>query len=350
MLSIIKSSVPRRNVKTKSLCLLTASLLTGLVIPAFALAHLSNVNSGNSKFISNLKDAFKSNISSQKIYSAEIVSPELSPSLSSSNSIESYQDPNTQFVSHQITSGNQLYYDRLAALKSGQIYPSSPENSTKSSLISTTKTQLTYEDWKSLLVMEAEAMAQSQDENRLGILLGDSLSLWFPQENFSVDRLWLNQGISGDTSGGILKRVWILSKTRPNFIYIMAGINDLRKGTADEIILRNHRQIVRKLRQTHPKTIIFIQSILPTRLSAIPNTRIRHLNHQLSLIARQEGAYYLNLYDKFADVKDNLRIELTTDGLHLSQAGYDLWRSLLDESEYDVHEKELVNLEKTLEY
>ncbi|MGH7999474.1 MAG: GDSL-type esterase/lipase family protein [Brasilonema sp.] len=322
----------------RSLCLLAASLLTGLVIPVFTLAHLSNVNSGNSRFISNLKYASKPNVSTQIFSSAEIVPPRLSHSLLS-KPIESYQAPNTQFVSQQITSGNQLYYERLAGLKAGQIYPSLPEDNTKSSLISTTKTQLTYEDWKSLLAMEAKAMTQSQGDNRLGILLGDSLSLWFPQEKFSANRLWLNQGISGDTSGGLLKRVSVLSETRPDFIYIMAGINDLRKGTADEIILRNHRQIVRRLRHTHPKTIVFIQSILPTRLSAISNTRIRLLNDQLSLIAKQEGAYYLNLYDSFADSQGNLRLELTTDGLHLSRQGYDLWQSVLDESEYGLNEK-----------
>lgn len=341
MLSIRKSSVQRRNVKKRDLCLLTASLLTGLVIPAFTLAHLSKVNSGNSRFISNFKYASKQNVDIQMFSSAEIVAPRLSHSFLP-KPIESYKDSNTQFVSRQITSGNQLYYERLAALKAGQIYPSLPEDSIKSSLISTTKTQLTYEDWKSLLAMEAKAMAQSQGDNRLGILLGDSLSLWFPQEKFSADRLWLNQGISGETSGGLLKRVSVLSETRPDFIYIMAGINDLRKGTTDEIILRNHRQIVRKLRQTHPKTIIFIQSILPTRLSAISNTRICHLNDQLSLIAKQEGVFYLNLYDWFADFQGNLRLELTTDGLHLSTQGYDVWRSLLNESEYGLNERELV--------
>jgi lysophospholipase L1-like esterase len=184
--------------------------------------------------------------------------------------------------------------------------------------------------------MEAKAMAQSQGDNRLGILVGDSLSLWFPREKLPVGKLWLNQGISGETSNGILKRLSVFAQTKPDVIYIMAGINDLRKGTTDEIILGNHRQIVRKLRQTHPKTIIFIQSILPTRLSAIPNTRIRHLNDQLALIARQEGADYLNFYDSFTDFQGNLRQELTTDGLHLSAEGYEVWRSLVHQVEHTL--------------
>lgn len=319
----------------KDLYLLAASLLTGLVIPASTLPHLPNVNLGNSGAVWNLKDGLKANVGKKIFSSAEISPPEFIDSWLP-KPVESQPSPKTQLVPRQITSGNQLYYERLAALKAGQIYPSLPEDSIKSSLISTKNTQLTYEDWKNLLTMEAKAMAQSQGENRLGILVGDSLSLWFPRENLPVSRLWLNQGISGETSNGILKRLSVFGETRPDVIYIMAGINDLRKGTTDEIVLRNYRQIVHKLRYTHPKSIIFIESILPTRLSAIPNTRIRHLNEQLALIARQEKADYLNLYDWFTDFQGDLRQELTTDGLHLSREGYEVWRSLLHQVEKNI--------------
>lgn len=316
----------------RDLYLLAASLLTGLVIPTSDLPHLPNVNLGNSGTIWDLKDDLKPNVGGKIFSSAEISLPEFSDSWLP-KLVESQLSPKTQLVSRQITSGKQLYYERLATLKAGQIYPSLPEDSIKSSLISTKNTQLTYEDWKNLLAMEAKAMTQSQGDKRLGILVGDSLSLWFPREKLPVGRLWLNQGISGETSNGILKRLSVFTQTKPDVIYIMAGINDLRKGTTDEMILRNYRQIVRELRQTHPKTVIFIQSILPTRLSAISNIRIRHLNDQLALITRQEGADYLNLYDWFTDFEGNLRQELTTDGLHLNTEGYEVWRSLLHQVE-----------------
>ncbi|KAB8319290.1 lipolytic protein G-D-S-L family [Tolypothrix campylonemoides VB511288] len=324
----------------RDLYLLASGLLTGLVIPTSALPHLPNVNLpnvnlGNSGVIWNLKDDLKPNTNGKIFSSGENFQAEFSDSWLP-KPVESQLSSKTQLVPRRITSGKQLYYERLAALKAGQIYPSLPEDTIKSSLISTKNTQLTYEDWKNLLAMEAKAMAQSQGDNRLGILVGDSLSLWFPREKLPVGRLWLNQGISGETSNGILKRLSVLSETKPDVIYIMVGINDLRKGTTDEIILGNYRQIVRKLRQTHPKTMIFIQSILPTGLSAIPNTRIRHLNDQLALIGRQEGADFLNLYDSFTDFEGNLRQELTTDGLHLNTEGYEVWRSLLHQVEHTL--------------
>jgi lysophospholipase L1-like esterase len=202
------------------------------------------------------------------------------------------------------------------------------------------KRQLTYDDWKSLLALEARAIALGQGTNHLSILIGDSLSMWFPREKLPAGKLWLNQGISGDTSSGVLKRLKAFSATRPDVIYIMAGINDLRKGDSDDAILRNYRRIVRRLRQAHPQTQIIVQSILPTRLPKLSNSRIRHINTQLTLIAKQEGANYLNIYSWFTDIEGNLRPELTTDGLHLSQEGYDVWRSALQQIEYRLTQRE----------
>jgi hypothetical protein len=138
------------------------------------------------------------------------------------------------------TSGTQLYFQRLAALKTGKIYTRVFEDQLSSSNVKTTR-KPTYEDWKKLLEVEARAIALGQGTNHLSILVGDSLSLCFPIERLSSSRFWLNQGISGDTSGEILRRLSAFAKTRPDAIYLMAGINDLRKGAKDKTILDNYR-------------------------------------------------------------------------------------------------------------
>jgi lysophospholipase L1-like esterase len=92
----------------------------------------------------------------------------------------------------------------------------------------------------------------------------------------------------------------------------MAGTNDLRQGATDQVILDNLRQIVRRLRLNHPQSQVIVQSILPTRLSVIPSERIRNLNQQIAVIAKQEGIGYLNLHTLFADGQGQLRQDLTT--------------------------------------
>ena len=197
----------------------------------------------------------------------------------------------------------------------------------------------TYQQWVTQLGREAEAAAANRP-SRLSVLAGDSLSMWFPTKLLPVDRIWLNQGISGETSVGLLKRLQLFDRTVPDTVFVMIGINDLLRGASDEGILDNQRQIIRDLRWAHPKAQVVVQSILPhsgeqatwenrDRLLAIPNSRIRAINRRLKEIASSENVLYLDLYPLFADAEGNLPTELSTDGLHLNNQGYLVWRSAL---------------------
>lgn len=237
------------------------------------------------------------------------------------------------------TSGSQLYLQRLAALKAGKLFTRLPADSFQSVWAKGTNTKAqrlpspTHEQWKRLLEQEARAVAKGQGSNRLAILLGDSLSLWFPSQRLPGSQLWLNQGISGENSGQVRRRLSAFSQTQPDTIYVLAGINDLRQGVADDVILNNLGQIVQRLRQNHPRVQVVLQSILPTRFNAISNERIRNLNQQIAVIAQREGAGYLNLHHLFTDEQGEMRQELTTDGIHLSHQGYVVWQEALQYAE-----------------
>ncbi len=202
-----------------------------------------------------------------------------------------------------------------------------------------TRHLLNYQQWVDLLQQEAIAAAQNPPE-QLAVLLGDSISLWFPPDLLPPERNWINQGISGDTTERLRARLNLLDPVQPQTIVIMIGINDLIRGTDDASILAHYREIVRYLRRTHPGTQVVVQSILPhaaeeatwegrDRLLALPNTRIRALNQELMAIAQSEGAYYLDLYPLFANAQGNLKMGLSTDGLHLNSQGYWVWRAAL---------------------
>jgi lysophospholipase L1-like esterase len=195
--------------------------------------------------------------------------------------------------------------------------------------------QLTYQQWVDLLAQEAK-VAAAQKPTHLSILAGDSISLWFPQTLLPQQRHWLNQGISGETSAGLLKRLDLFDKTKPETIFVMIGINDLIRGVDDTTLLDHQQEIVQSLRDAHPKAQIVLQSILPhagagakwegrDRLRAIPESRIQDLNQELEAIARQEGVYFLDLYPLFTDAQGDLRADLSTDGLHLNAQGYQVW-------------------------
>jgi len=232
-------------------------------------------------------------------------------------------------------SGSQLFMQRAVALANGQIYTQLSPDSFQATWSKATQ-QPTYEQWRSLLAREAQQM---QGVGNLGMVLGDSLSLWFPTERLPQGRVWLNQGISGDTTGGILRRLSSLNGTRPRVIYVMAGVNDLKNGASDHTILQNLRQIVMQLRRDQPQAQIVMQSILPTRSLPVSGGRIAQLNQQLQAIALQNGAYYLDVYAAMADANGYLQPALTTDGLHLNAKGYEVWQSVLSQAEVQIVKK-----------
>lgn len=206
-----------------------------------------------------------------------------------------------------------------------------------------TRSQLTYEQWLDVLGKEAKAVAQHPPD-RLTVLLGDSLSLWFPPELLPSDRAWLNQGISGESSTGLNKRLNRLDGLEPQTILIMVGINDLIKGAPDAQVVQNLKQTIQTLKQQHPKSELVLQSLLPhgdgtmttivnaedrEGLLKVSNERIYQLNQKLSALAAESEVRYLDLYPLFVDIDGLLRAELSTDGLHLNRQGYWVWRSAL---------------------
>ncbi len=196
-----------------------------------------------------------------------------------------------------------------------------------------------YEEWLEVLSADAKAIAR-KNPSHLTVLLGDSLSLWFPGELMPGKRFWINQSISGEKTEGLLKRLDFLEDNNVEAVFLMIGINDLIWGKSDEEILSNYKEIVRQLKEEHPQTQIVVQSILPhggenstwesrDKLEALGSDRIVNMNDQLKEIADDNNAYYLDLYPIFVTGDGNLRDDLTTDGLHLNRQGYLVWRSAI---------------------
>lgn len=199
--------------------------------------------------------------------------------------------------------------------------------------------RLTYQQWVALLGQEIETMA-TKNPDHLTILLGDSLSLWFPAELLPGRRIWMNQGISGEKTHTLLNRLHLLDVADVDTIFLMIGINDLIWGQSDQQVLDNYRNIMDHLSTHHPDTQVVVQSILPhgaesstwesrQLLLELPNERIRAMNGALQEIAEKYDAYYLELYPIFSNGDGNLRPDLTTDGLHLNREGYLVWRAAI---------------------
>jgi lysophospholipase L1-like esterase len=232
-------------------------------------------------------------------------------------------------------SGIQLYRQRLAALQSGQIYTRLPQNSFEPSWRNAVG-QPTYEQWRRLIRNESRSITRSivrPNARPVAVMLGDSLMQWFPNDRLPGAVTWLNQGISGETTRGILARASDSDSAQPRTIYIMAGVNDIKSGISDREIIQNLSQTIQRLRDRNPNAQIVLQSILPTRSRQIQNDRIAHLNRSLLMMAEGLSVHYLDVHQYFAASDGYLRSDLTTDGIHLSETGYAVWQSALESSE-----------------
>ncbi|MGB3136867.1 MAG: GDSL-type esterase/lipase family protein [Nodosilinea sp.] len=226
----------------------------------------------------------------------------------------------------------------FAAAPSASVTPFEPDVGPRHSL--------DYEQWVALLAAEAEAVV-AIDAPRQNILLGDSLTLWFPADMLPGRKTWLNQAISGESSGGLRDRLHLLDRTKPEAVFIMVGINDLIWGGSETDLVYNVRMIINHLHRTHPRTQVVVQSILPhggematwegrDRLLSVSPELVHTVNAQLEAVAAETDVVFLNLYPLFVNGDGYLRADLTTDGLHLNQDGYLVWRTalaLLNETE-----------------
>jgi lysophospholipase L1-like esterase len=198
---------------------------------------------------------------------------------------------------------------------------------------------LPYEEWLSILGKEAKATAV-KNPDRLTVMLGDSLTLWFPQELLTGNRTWLNQGISGENTSGLFKRLNLLNDLKPQTLLVMVGVNDLIKGNTDESLITNYQKIIDQLKGQHPKAEIVVQAILPhggDRLTVddreqvlqVSNERIVQINRKLRDMATQREVKFLDLHAVFVDREGLLRSDLSTDGLHLNPQGYAAWQAAM---------------------
>ena len=73
-----------------------------------------------------------------------------------------------------------------------------------------------------------------------------------------------NQGIGGDDTAGVLRRLALVTDRRPGKVFLMIGTNDIGKGVSSVgEIVDNVAAIVDQIRTDSPTTEVYVQSVLP---------------------------------------------------------------------------------------
>lgn len=164
------------------------------------------------------------------------------------------------------------------------------------------------------------------------VFFGDSLTDFFPVQDFFPNRIIYNRGIAGDTTKDLLERLDNVVKIQPKKIIIQIGTNDLGKGVKIEKIIKNIEKIYQTLQKEVPNIEIIALSLYPVShhkmwLSPViagirSRKKILKTNTLLQALCMKLNIPFVQLYSQLADAKGRLNREYTLEGLHISGRGY----------------------------
>ena len=187
--------------------------------------------------------------------------------------------------------------------------------------------EIWQQDWKASFAF----VPDSDDEI---VFLGDSITASLPWAEFYSPIL--NRGIGGETAANILERLDEVIERKPKQVFINVGTNDISKDVPIKQTVDDVTEMVRRLRSTDAETEVFVCSVLPINLDVARDAlKIRkqglipQLNDQLRHAAKDTGYEFIDLTEQFVDEDGGLRRALTTDGLHLSPEGKEVYAEFI---------------------
>ncbi|MEI9920593.1 MAG: GDSL-type esterase/lipase family protein [Bacteroidota bacterium] len=173
------------------------------------------------------------------------------------------------------------------------------------------------------------------------LFLGNSITEAGDYKKLLGDTTVINRGIGGDITFGIINRIDEVTRFKPSKLFLMIGVNDLSKNIPENVVLQNIFAIVNLIHAGSPKTIVYVESILPVNptVKDFPkgydvDDRAVLINRELANMQKRVKYTFVDLHDKFSDVGGLLDPRYTTDGLHLNSAGYQHWLKILKEGKH----------------
>lgn len=183
-------------------------------------------------------------------------------------------------------------------------------------------------------VYRARLAAFARENERLTapciVLLGDSLSEGFPAADAS--RLGLvNRGISGDRVADLARRLdSSVLQTPCQQVLILGGSNDIVLDHAEPARVATALLEVAE-RAAASGRHVMLMSLPPTAGPHAPaHERVREYNRLLETAARERGFGWADLHRALGASDGGETKALDPDGLHLSEDGYESFRTLVE--------------------
>jgi lysophospholipase L1-like esterase len=199
----------------------------------------------------------------------------------------------------------------------------------------------TLQDWPNL--------ARYHDENakvnppmsgqKRVVFMGDSITDGWGRSQgskFFPGKRYINRGISGQTTPQMLVRFRPdVIDLQPQAVVILAGTNDIAGNTGPETLdqIEGNLASMAQLAKINNIRVVFA-SVMPVcdcykpQTQKRPPQKIVALNKWIEDFCFRIGGVYLDYYSAMADSAGMLKRELTYDGLHPNNAGYEVMAPL----------------------
>lgn len=174
------------------------------------------------------------------------------------------------------------------------------------------------------------------------IFLGDSITdgwntqIW--NEQLSQYKP-ANMGISSDGTQHLLYRIELFQKkypeATPKLFFIMIGTNNVSIKKKDNIgVIEGIMANVDFVYKNYPKSKIIVSTLTPTRRanSGFNKENLDYIDNEVTKRLKKYASSRvsrLNSTKAFLNKDGSQKKELFSDGCHLTQAGYQLWTSLI---------------------
>jgi lysophospholipase L1-like esterase len=188
---------------------------------------------------------------------------------------------------------------------------------------------------------DAKLAPPAAGENRV-VFLGDSITDFWGRRygKFFPGKPYLNRGISGQVTPQLLLRFrQDVIALDPRVVVILGGTNDIggSLGPIDSEATRNNIMSMVDLARAHHIAVV-LSSLTPVcdyigpQTEKRPMEKLKAMNDWLRQYASQNGIVYLDYWTAMLDEHGMLRKELTWDGLHPNDAGYELMGPLAEKA------------------
>jgi len=170
------------------------------------------------------------------------------------------------------------------------------------------------------------------------VFLGDSLTEFYPLEEFFHGLPIYNRGIASDTTEGVISRlVDNVILIHPKAIFLQIGTNDYSNKKSNYEIFNDIKKIILKSQENKIK--VYVISLYPINAKAKiyspfftrprKNKKIKELNNHLQEYCTLNNIEFINVYDNLTDNNGNLDKNYTVEGLHLNFEGYKVVTKIL---------------------